>query len=117
MSANSTQKEISIKEFLDGFQNRHESQVPFGEINPALSTVIYRNSSNVWNPSRENWQLGFPGIESYEQVFSDTNHMNTLVIILGKIDKVDWGSFETVKNLQWDIVIIHWDLRPNINRV
>jgi len=117
MSANATQKEINIKEFLDGFHNIHESQVPFGEINPALSTVIYKNSSNVWNPSRENWQVGFPGIENYEHVFSDTNHTNTLVIILGKIDKVEWGSFETVKNLQWDIIIIHWDLRPNINRV
>lgn len=117
MSANATQKEINIKEFLDGFQNINESEVPFGEINPAMSTVIYKNSSDIWNPRRENWQQGFPGIDSYEHVFSDTNHTNTLVIILGKIEKVEWGSFETVQNLQWDIVIIHWDLRPNINRV
>ncbi len=117
MSANATQKEINIKEFLDGFNNLHESQVPFGEINPALSTVIFKNISNEWNPTRENWKAGFPGIESYKHVFSDTNHTNTLVIILGKIERVEWGSFETVKNLKWDIVIIHWDLRPNINRV
>lgn len=115
MSANATQKEINIKEFLDGFQNINESEVPFGEINPAMSTVIYKNSSNEWNPS--NWQAGFPGIERYEHVFSDTNHTNTLVIILGKIEKVEWGNFETVQNLQWDVVIIHWDLRPNINRI
>jgi superfamily II DNA or RNA helicase len=114
MSANATKKEINIKEFLDGFQNLDQSQVPFGEINPAMSTVIYRNSSNDWHPA--NWQSGFPGIDSYEHVFSDTNHTDTLVIILGKIEKVEWGNFETVKNLQWDIVIIHWDLRPNINR-
>jgi superfamily II DNA or RNA helicase len=115
MSANATQKEINIKEFLDCFQKINQSEVPFGEINPAMSTVIYKNSNNEWNPS--NWQTGFSGIDGYEHVFSDTNHTDTLVIILGKIENVEWGSFETVQNLQWDIVIIHWDLRPNINRV
>ncbi len=115
MSANATQKEINIREFLDGFQNINQSEVPFGEINPAMSTIIYKNISNVWNPT--NWHLGFPGIENYDHVFSDTNHTDTLVVILGKIERVEWGSFETVQNLQWDIVIVHWDLRPNINRV
>ena len=42
---------------------------------------------------------------------------NTLVIILGKISNVEWGNFEVVKNLQWDIIIVYWDLRPNVNRV
>lgn len=115
MSENATQKEIKIKEFLDGFQKINESEVPFGAINPAMSTIIYKNNGSEWNPL--NWKKGFPGIEEYEHVFSDTNHTDTLVIILGKIEKVEWGSFETVQNLQWDIVIIHWDLRPNINRV
>lgn len=115
MSANATQKEINIKDFLARFQNINESEVPFGEINPAMSTVIYKNSHNEWNPS--NWQAGFPGVEGYKYVFSDTNHTDTLVIILGKIEKVEWGNFETVQNLQWDIIIVHWDLRPNINRV
>lgn len=116
LSENATQREINIKEFLDGFQNLDESQVPFDEIDPALSTVIFKNNSSEWNPA--NWQSGFQGIESYEHIFSDINQeKNTLVIVLGKIGKVEWGNFETVKNLQWDIIIIHWDLRPNINRV
>lgn len=40
-----------------------------------------------------------------------------MIIILGKSEKVEWGRFETVHNLQWDLVVVHWDLRPNINRV
>jgi superfamily II DNA or RNA helicase len=115
MSASATQKEINIKEFLDGFQKINESQVPFGEINPAMSTIIYKNSSKDWNPS--NWQTGFQGINGYEHVFSDTNHEDTLVVILGKIERVEWGCFETVQNLQWNILVVHWDLRPSINRV
>lgn len=114
LSANATQKEIDIKSFLDNFNNVSESVVPFQEINPAMSTVIFKCGVNTWNPS--NWEEGFPGIDSYEHVFS-RHSQNTLIIILGKIEKVEWGRFETVQNLQWDLVVIHWDLRPNINRV
>lgn len=117
LSENATQKEIDIKEFLDGFNKINDSVVPFAQINPAMSTIIYKNIFNEWNPNRENWEEGIPNINGYEHVFSDTNHTDTLVIILGKIEKVEWGSFETVQNLKWDIIIIHWDLRPGINRV
>lgn len=114
LSANATQKEIDIKSFLDNFNNISESVVPFQEINPAMSTVIFKCGVNTWNPS--NWKEGFPGIDNYEHVFS-RHSQNTLIIILGKIEKVEWGRFETVQNLQWNLLVIHWDLRPNINRV
>lgn len=114
LSANATQKEIDIKSFLDNFNNLSDSLVPFQEINPAMSTVIFQCGVDVWNPS--NWEEGFAGINGYEHVFS--RHSNdTLIIILGKIEKVEWGRFETVQNLQWDLIVVHWDLRPNINRV
>jgi superfamily II DNA or RNA helicase len=114
LSANATQKEIDIQSFLGKFNDISESIVPFQEINPALSTVIFKCSVNVWNPIE--WEKGFPNIGSYEHVFS-RHSQDTLIIILGKIEKVEWGKFETVQNLQWDLVVIHWDLRPGINRV
>ena len=114
LSANATQKEIDIKSFLDNFNNLSDSVVPFQEINPAMSALIFRCGVNFWNPS--NWEEGFTGINGYEHVFS--RHSNdTLIIILGKIEKVEWGRFETVQNLLWDLIVVHWDLRPNINRV
>lgn len=114
LSANATQKEIDIKAFLDNFNNLSDSVVPFQEINPAMSTVIFQCGVNVWNPSH--WEEGFVGINSYEHVFS-RHSSDTLIIILGKVEKVDWGRFETVQNLQWDLIVVHWDVRPNINRV
>ncbi|HBL77397.1 MAG: DNA/RNA helicase [Bacteroidetes bacterium GWF2_42_66] len=114
LSANATQKELDIKSFLDKFNNLSESIVPFQEINPAMSTVIFRCGVTTWNPSI--WESGFPNIASYEHVFS-RHSQDTLIIILGKIEKVEWGKFETAQNLQWDLVVIHWDLRPGINRV
>lgn len=114
LSANATEKEINIKEFLENFDNLSDSIIPFQQINPAMSTVIFQSAVDTWYPS--NWESGFPGIGGYEHIFS--RHSNdTLIIILGKIEKVEWGRFETVHNLQWDLVVVHWDLRPNINRV
>lgn len=114
LSANATQKEIDIKSFLDNFNNISESVVPFQEIYPAMSTIIFKCGVDSWNPS--NWEEGLPSIGSYENVFS-RHSQNTLIIILGKIEKVEWGKFETVQNLQWDLIVIYWDLRPKINRV
>lgn len=114
LSDNATQKELGIKAFLDGFDNLLDSIIPFQQINPAMSTVIFQCAVDTWNPS--NWEQGFPGISGYEHIFS--RHSNdTLIIILGKIEKVEWGTFETVQNLQWHLVVVHWDLRPNVNRV
>lgn len=114
LSANATQKELNIKAFLDNFDNLSDSIIPFQQINPAMSTVIFQNTVDTWYPS--NWEIGFSGIGSYEHIFSRHSN-NTLIIILGKIERVEWGRFETVHNLQWDLVLIHWDLRPKINRV
>lgn len=114
LSANATEKELNIKAFLENFDNLSDSIIPFQQINPAMSTVIFQSAVDTWYPS--NWESGFPGIGAYEHIFS--RHSNdTLIIILGKIEKVEWGRFETVHNLQWDLVVVHWDLRPNINRV
>lgn len=114
LSENATQKEINIREFLDGFDNLDESIIPFAQINPALSTIIFRNTTNEWKPGQQHWEEIF---SNYEHVFSDSNHTDTLVIVLGKIEKIEWGNFEAVQNLRWDIIILHWDLRPNINRI
>jgi superfamily II DNA or RNA helicase len=113
LSANATQKEIDIKSFLDNFNNLSDSVVPFQQINPAMSTVIFKCAVNAWNPS--NWGKGFEGLDAYEHVFSHYSN-DTLIIILGKIERVEWGRFETVQNLQWDLVVVHWDFRPSINR-
>lgn len=114
LNENATQKEIDFRNFLDRFGHLDKSKIPFQSIRPALSTVIYNNNSIEWNPL--NWKEGISNLDTYEHQYSD-NSNNTLVIILGKISNVEWGNFEVVKNLQWDIIIVYWDLRPNVNRI
>lgn len=116
ISEEATDKEINFQNFLEGFDNLDNSNIPFQSINPAMSSVIYRVEGNEWNPN--NWREGIPNIDSYEHQFSDHNNERaTLVIILGKVMNVEWGSFDVVKNMEWSMIVINWDLRPDRNLV
>lgn len=115
-SEGAEQQQIDFKKFLNGFIHLEDSKIPFQSINPALSTVIYKNDGDSWYPN--NWKEGINNLNTYEHQYSDYNaEENTLVIILGKVTRVDWGAFDTVQDLSWDIIIVFWDLRPEINRV
>ncbi|SKB69900.1 DEAD/DEAH box helicase [Maribacter arcticus] len=116
MSEGATDKEINFKEFLDGFNDLENSKIPFQNINPAMSSVAYQNKGEDWNPN--NWREGINNIGTYEHQFSKHNReKGTLVIILGKIEKVEWGDFDVVQNMDWNMIVIHWDLRPKKNLV
>jgi superfamily II DNA or RNA helicase len=116
LSGEATAREINFRHFLEGFQHLDESVIPFQQIRPALSTEVYRHNSITWRPN--NWREGIPRLDTFEHQFSSYNpHESTLVIILGKISLVDWGDFDTVQNVEWDMVVVVWDLRPNVNRV
>lgn len=68
LSANATEKELNIKAFLENFDNLSDSIIPFQQINPAMSTVIFQSAVDTWYPS--NWESGFPEIGGYEHIFS-----------------------------------------------
>lgn len=116
MSEGATDKEIDFQEFLDGFNDLEDSKIPFQNINPAMSSVVFRNTGDEWNPN--NWKEGISNLGTYEHQFSKHNpEKNTLVIILGKVEKVEWGDFDVVQNMGWNMVVVYWDLRPNKNLV
>ncbi|MFD2586751.1 MULTISPECIES: DEAD/DEAH box helicase [Flavobacteriaceae] len=114
ISEGATKSELDFQTFLGGFKNLTESEIPFESINPALSAEVYKVSCEQWYPSH--WREGISNINSYEHQFSDVNDDNkTLVVILGKTGRTDWGTFDSVKNLQWDLLVVHWDKRKESN--
>ena len=111
-----TQKQVEFNEFLDGFVGVEKSQIPFHSIYPAMSVVVFKNKNQNWNPN--NWRDGISNINQYEHQFSDVNESEkTIVIILGKTSKVEWGNFEVTKNINWEMITIHWDHREDRNLI
>jgi len=116
MSEGATDREINFQEFLEGFDDLEDSKIPFQNINPAMSSVVFRNNGDDWHPM--NWRQGINNIETYEHQFSKFNNdKGTLVVILGKVEKVEWGDFDVVQNMNWNMIVVHWDVRPAKNLI
>lgn len=107
-----TEQETDFNQFIQSFENLDLSKIPFQSINIPLSAIIYR-TSNTWNPKA--WEkILSPEIYNY-RFGSCTADGNTLVVIGGSIENVDWGNVECVQNLLWNILVIHRYCTPNYN--
>lgn len=113
LSLQATQEQVDLQEFLSGFSNLEDSIIPFQEIRPAFSAVTYKNQTNSWHPS--NFKIGIKGYENFDYKFHKINSdKNTLVILLGNKKSVDWGSFNDVYNIEWNVYIVYWEQRNNL---
>jgi superfamily II DNA or RNA helicase len=107
-----TKEEIDLNDYLRSFQNINESNVPFRNIEPALSATIYRVGS-IWNPQA--WKEVFTE-DNFNYRFSSVNtEGDTLVIILGSIDRIIWETIDCIQNLIWNVVIVHRYCTPEYN--
>ncbi len=112
LSQQATQEQIDLQEFLSDFQHIDESVIPYQDIKPAFSAVVYKNHTNEWAP--KDFYKGIKGYENYDYKFCDINsRAKTLVVFLGSKKNVDWGSFKDVYNIEWDIFIIYWQQSSN----
>lgn len=113
VSTSMIKKEIDFADFLKGFVGLDESKIPFQSLNPALSTVVYKNHTNTWFPS--NFKDGIPGVDELDYLFFDINRENeTLVIITGKKQHIEWGNSREIYDIVWTLYVIHWDTKNNL---
>lgn len=113
LSAQNVQEQIDFQDFLSGFDKLNDSKIPFQNIRTALSTVVYKNRSAGWNPV--NFEAGIPDYDNYDYKFHDYNaDKKTIVILLGKKVDVDWGNFNEVFNIEWNVIVVFWEVRNNL---
>ncbi|SHH13735.1 DEAD/DEAH box helicase [Flavobacterium johnsoniae] len=112
LSQIATQDQIDFSEFLAGFNNIEESDIPFQNINPAFSTLVYKNSKNVFQKLNIITKEDFP--EYKHRFISYNEEERTLVILLGKEFNVEWGSFSEFQNFDWHLMVIHYETKNNL---
>lgn len=113
-SFNQTQEKIEFKDFMNGFKKLNDSNIPFQNIRPKLSTVVYKNKTNEWFPS--NFKKGIAGYDDFEFKFFDINReQQILIIVTGRRLEVDWvKDKKEIHNIQWDIIIAFWETEKNL---
>lgn len=113
LSLQATQEQVDLKELLEGFDKKEEFIIPLQEIRPAFSTVVYKNNTNSWNPSK--FKEGIRGYDNYDYKFDDINRKKKILIaLLGSKKPVDWSKSKDVYTVNWDIYIVYWESKNNL---
>ena len=96
----------TLSSFLSGFHGDLKDEISMEDIRPALSAEIYTTDSTT--TSFSHWKDALNNSKQYDYILHSQSN-NTLVVVLGKKSKVLWGDTQTVKNLNWDIIIVYFD--------
>lgn len=113
MSSEKVDEKINFEEFIAGFHGLDDSNIPFQNIRPALSTVVYKNNTSEWHP--ENFVNGIPNYKDCEYKFHDINHdKKILVVIKANRTNVEWGNLKEVYQLEWNVIIVFWETKNNL---
>ena len=105
--------EEEYKNLMDGFENINNSNIPFSNIHPKFSVVVYKNKTNGWFPS--NYSKGIPGFDDLEYQFHDINkEEKILVIITAKRGNVEWVNHKDIQQVIWDMIVVFWDTKNNL---
>lgn len=107
-------EQVEFKDFMSGFKKLNDANIPFQNIRPKLSTVVFKNKTDTWNPG--NFQKGIPGYENFDFRFHDINRDHKiLVVITGRRLEVEWvHDKREIYDIQWDIIIVHWETINNL---
>lgn len=105
--------EEEYKSLMDGFENISSSNIPFNNIRPKFSVVVYKNKTNGWFPN--NFSKGIPRFNDLEYQFHDINkEEKILVIITAKKGGVDWVNHKDIQQVVWDMIVVIWDTKNNL---
>ncbi|HCQ9887268.1 TPA: DEAD/DEAH box helicase family protein [Acinetobacter baumannii] len=108
LSSGQINEQIDLGDFISGFQNLENSQIPFQNIRFALSTVVFKNTGNSFKLS--NFKKGISGYEDLEYKFYDINNeKNTAVIITASKSEIEWVNYKEVYGLDWTLYVIYYD--------
>lgn len=112
-SENRTQQEIDLYNFIEGFKTNDEFPISLQSLKPALSTVVFKNNTNSWNPL--NYKLFFTNEDDYELIRHNYNQdEKVLVIVTAKRVQTDWLVSSSLDDILWNYYIIHWNSKLNL---
>ncbi|ODP29061.1 hypothetical protein PTI45_01572 [Paenibacillus nuruki] len=100
--------EIKYKELIEGFTKINSLKIPFQNITPKLSAVVYKTHGQAWYP--DNFYKGIKSYNDIDYKFFDVNRKeNIAIFVFAKGTYPDWINHKKIYNLNWDIIVMFWD--------
>ena len=113
ISTDKIQNQVDYQSLLADFPKLSDANIPFQNIKPKLSTVVYKNKTNTWFPG--NFIKAIPDYENLDYKFHDINSKEKiLVVITAKKEDVDWVKSKDIFHLQWNLLLVYWDTKNNL---
>jgi superfamily II DNA or RNA helicase len=107
------EEEGDYKNLLQGFTKLADSNIPFQNIKPKLSTVVYKNKTDTWHP--RNYEKGVSGLKDCEYKFFDINNDEKMfVLITAKRQELDWVKHKDIYALDWKLILVYWETKNNL---
>ncbi|MDP2654353.1 MAG: DEAD/DEAH box helicase family protein [Candidatus Omnitrophota bacterium] len=98
-------KTIELQNVIGSFSGELTKNIPLWNLRPSNSMVVYKTTCTSWTPEQFRGVIPkkcdcWPAISNSEKI---------LVFVLGKQDDVSWGKYRDIKNLLFDLFIVHWN--------
>ncbi len=103
--------ELSLQALVDSLKlegNLH-NRISLWNLTPALSTQVYRTLCKEWLPLR--FADAFPKHASLWHAVSSDRHV--LVVVAQQEFTVQWGRYENLQEIVYDLLIAYWDHDQN----
>lgn len=111
MSESRIDKEIQLADTIDGFSRIETTlgELPLWNLHPTYSIIAFRTTQQSWN------------VDSFICYLKNANYYiacnpnkKVIVGVIPKIQPVNWGKYQDIKNTIYDLIIIYWDKDHNL---
>lgn len=105
LSEGETRRQRRRSEFIDGFRDA-PAVIPFQNVYPKMSTVVYKTSCDEWKPAAAEDVVGMVDL-LVEPTVNPTERV--LLYITREQTPVAWGETKSVRDLVHHLYLAHWD--------
>lgn len=111
LSETQISSELRLQEIVESLKvdgDLHK-KISLWNLNPKLSTQVYRTRCMEWSPSR--FVDAFPQKTSLWHSISSNPYI--LVVVAQQNFEVSWGKYENLEEVAYDLLIAYWDQTQN----
>lgn len=111
LSENQIEREVRLQEVVDSLKGEGDlhKQLSLWNLHPSFSVMLFQTDCQYWNPERF-VELSFTHDAQWHAISTDEN---LLVILALSSTTVKWGNFKDIKDLNYKILMAHWDQERN----
>lgn len=107
LSENQIEREIRLQEVVDSLKGDGDlhKQLSLWNLRPSYSAMLFKTDCDSWTPERFN-ELTLSSDDTWHSISSDEN---IFVLLAVNSTGVKWGNFKDLKDINYKILIAHWD--------